>query len=158
MQWKERDFNATVVPGTIWRLVLGVGREVTMQRPLETAYRRFLEGEPADLLDLLGGDVVYHLPGRHLGGGCLRGRDALLEVLSRAARACDGPPRVRVLGAGQAGELVVTFEQFRATSRHGVLDQHACVVWRFSLGRCVEIWTHFEDQDACDAFWRAAGF
>lgn len=121
---------------------------------LEAAYRRFLDGSAQDLLALLSDDVVYHLPGLHLGGGTLDGRQEMFERMVSAARSCSAPPRVELLSVASAGNLVVTVERFQAETDGGSLDQHAGVVWRFAAGRCVEIWSHFEDQPACDAFWR----
>lgn len=84
----------------------------------------------------------------------LRGADALLERMAGAARGLVSPPRVEIQSVVSAGELIVTLERFRACSPAGSLDQHVCVVWRCAAERCVEIWAHFENQPACDAFWR----
>jgi ketosteroid isomerase-like protein len=116
------------------------------------AYRRFLDGDPGTLLALLDGDVVYRLPGRHLGGGVLRGREALLGRLAEAARWCDRV-RVELQRVVAAGAFVVTIERVRFASGGRVLDQDACVVWRFVESRCAEVTTIFADQAACDAFW-----
>ena len=120
---------------------------------LRAAYDRFLGGDPAPLIELLSDQVVYHLPGQHLGGGTVQGRAALFERMSRASAMCTEPPSAELLGAANAGDLVVTLERIHAKAADRLLDQYACVVWRFSQGQCVEIWSHFEDQLACDAFW-----
>jgi len=121
---------------------------------LESAYRSFLNGSPRELLALFHDEVAYHLPGFHLGGGTLRGRNALLERLAAAAQACTSPPRIDLLSVLSRDAWVVTFERFRAESPTTSVDQRVCVVWRFVGERCVEIWAHFEDQPACDAFWQ----
>jgi ketosteroid isomerase-like protein len=121
---------------------------------LRRAYARFLDGEPSALVDLLADDVVYRLPGRHLGGGTLRGKAALLERLAAAARWCPTPPAGVLLDVAGAGALVVSVEHLTAERPGGRLSQHAAVVWRFAAdGRCVEIATWFEDQAAVDRFW-----
>ncbi|MGW0943321.1 hypothetical protein ACWD4O_12335 [Streptomyces sp. NPDC002623] len=33
--------------------------------------------------------------------------------------------------------------------------QMICVIWRFVDGRAVEIWDHFADVSAWDAFWES---
>jgi ketosteroid isomerase-like protein len=48
---------------------------------------------------------------------------------------------------------VVTVEQLRLRRKGRVLEQPVSVVWRFQNFRCVEMWAHFDDQQACDAFW-----
>ena len=130
----------------------------TAAHRLKDAYERFLAGDPECLVELLSDQVLYHLPGKHIGGGTLQGRSALLHRLSAAASACDTAPTAQLLGALSAGDFVVTFERFQAKAVQGVLDQQVCVVWRFSQNRCVEIWSHFENQEACDAFWREVEF
>jgi ketosteroid isomerase-like protein len=120
---------------------------------LEDAYAAFVRGEPASLLALLDASAVYPLPGAHLGGGRLEGRDAIMRRLVAAAQACDAPPEVELLGASGDDAVVVTAERFRASRRGTSLDQRVDVTWRFERGRCVDIRAHFEDQRACDAFW-----
>ena len=118
-------------------------------------YERFLTGELAPLLSLLADDVVYHLPGGHLGGGVLHGRDALLRRLGAAAAWCDAV-HVDVRAVTVADDFVVTIERMQARREARVLDQAICVVWRFVASRCVEMRAVFADQGACDEFW--AGF
>jgi ketosteroid isomerase-like protein len=52
-----------------------------------------------------------------------------------------------------AGDLAVSLERLTARRRGRTLDQTVCVVWRLAGGRCVEMWSHFADQAACDRFW-----
>ena len=120
---------------------------------LRDAYVRFLRGEPAPLVDLLAPDAVYPLPGRHMGGGQLEGREAILRRAAAALRACEAPPSVAVLGACGDPSVVLTEEQYSARRGGRRLEQRLCVVWRFEQDRCVELWAHFENQGACDAFW-----
>ena len=127
---------------------------MTLAKRLVPAYRSFLEGRPKALLELLADDVIYHLPGHHLGGGTVHGVRSLLDRVGAAARLCSSPPKVEPLSVASEGKLVITLERFRAESPDAFLDQHVCVVWRFEGSRCAEIWAHFEDQPACDAFWR----
>jgi len=117
------------------------------------AYAAFVGGDPAPLLPLLTAATVYHLPGNHLGGGELRGRDAIVRRLVAAASACESPPVVAVLDAFGDHRVVVTTEHLQARRRDRVLDQRIHVVWRFEQAACTRIWAHFEDQRACDAFW-----
>ncbi len=118
------------------------GRRITSRSVvrLRDAYEAFAAGDPRGLDDLLAEDVIYHLPGRHLGGGTLRGRSEVFERTARAALSCDGPPAVRLRNVVGSGEHVLSIEQFVA-KRHGrSVDQEVCVVWRMAGERCVEIW------------------
>lgn len=120
---------------------------------LRDVYTRFAAGDVGPMLAFLAEDVVYHLPGRHLGGGTLRGRDAMLGRMAEAAATCEAPPRIELLAVAGTDGFVTSYERFVARRRGRVLDQEVCVVWRIADDRCVEIWSHFGDQDACDAFW-----
>ncbi|MGO9604863.1 MAG: nuclear transport factor 2 family protein [Candidatus Binataceae bacterium] len=117
------------------------------------AYELFLSGDPNAFVELLAPEVVYHLPGLHLGGGTLDGRKAILARAASAAVTFDAPPEVRLISVSGTGNFIASVE--RATFRRGgrVLEQCICVVWRFRDSQCVEIWSHFEDQAACDSFW-----
>src|ERR1700687_215793 len=70
-----------------------------------------------------------------------------------AARACDEPPQIQLLDIVGTGNFVVSIERFTARRGAKVLAQEVCVVWRMENDRCVEMWAHFSDQAACDAFW-----
>ncbi len=121
---------------------------------LRDAYAAFARGDPAALLALLTSETVYHLPGAHLGGGRLEGRAAIVRRLVAAGMACDAPPEVELLQTSGDDMVVVTRERFRAQRCGRSLDQEVHVAWRFAQAQCVEIWSHFEDQVACDAFWK----
>ena len=121
-------------------------------------YERFASGDPQPMIEFLDEAVIYHLPGNHLGGGTVRGRLALFERTGKAAAACDAPPRIALLHVGAAGPLVVSLEHLTARRGARALDQTVCVVWRIAEGRCVEVWSHFADQRACDEFWEGVAF
>ena len=116
-------------------------------------YQSFASGNPRPMAEFLTDGVIYHLPGRHLGGGTLHGRVEVLERVATAAGECDHPPRIHLLSVVASGEFVVSVERFAARRRGRTLDQEVCVIWRTARGQCVEIWSHFSDQDACDRFW-----
>jgi ketosteroid isomerase-like protein len=120
---------------------------------LRTVYQSFFAGDVGPMRDFLSEAVVYHLPGRHLGGGTLRGRDAVFRRTMEAAQTCDEPPRMQLLEVTAAGNFVVSIERCRARRAGRTLDQTVCVVWRVEDERCIEMWAHFADQAACDAFW-----
>ena len=57
------------------------------------------------------------------------------------------------MSAAVVDGFAMTLERFIAHRAGRVLEQTVCVVWRFVGDRCVELWAHFADQAACDAFW-----
>ncbi len=121
---------------------------------LRRIYESFASGDPRPMAEFLADDVIYHLPGKHLGGGTLRGRVEVLERAAKGALDCDSPPRIDLVSVIAGHEFAVSVERFTARRRGRTLDQEACVVWRLAEGRCVEVWSHFSDQSACDLFWQ----
>lgn len=122
---------------------------------LRLAYEAFAAGDVRSLFELLAEEVVYHLPGQHLGGGTIRGRAEVFARMSAAARTLDEPATIRVEGVVGFGEWVLSTERLMARRGGRALDQEVCVVWRIVDGRCVEVWSRFCDQASCDRFWRA---
>jgi ketosteroid isomerase-like protein len=127
---------------------------MTLAGRLRDAYRRFARGDPAAMAALLAEGAVYHLPGGHLGGGTLAGRDAIFRRTADAARWCDEAPAIELRAVTGAATFVTSIERIRARRGDQHLDQTVVVVWRFEEAHCVELWAHFADQAACDAFWR----
>ena len=121
---------------------------------VQTAYEAFAAGHPRLLSELLAEDAVYHLPGRHLGGGTLRGRRALFERLTEALATLDFPPTIHVERVVGHGEWVLSTERFVARRNGRTLADDVCVVWRMAGERCAEMRARFSDQRACDRFWR----
>src|SRR5262245_23899606 len=75
---------------------------------LRAIYERFAAGDPLPMFEFLADDVVYHLPGKHLGGGTLQGRRSVLERTAVAASSCDVPPTITVLDVAASGSFVVS--------------------------------------------------
>ncbi len=116
-------------------------------------YTRWFEGEAEPMLALLAEDMVYHLPGRHLGGGDIHGVEELLARGRQYGPTYDMPTRTQILDVVADDHWVITTERTRARRQGQTIDQAVCGVWRIEGGRAVELWSHFEDQAACDALW-----
>ena len=119
----------------------------------QRAYRLWLQGDAAELSEMLSPDVVYHLPGKHMGGGSLRGVPALIARVTAVVRALDVPPKSELLSVSGYAPFAFTVERFQARRAEASLDQLVCGIWRFENYLCVEVWSHFADQKACDEFW-----
>jgi HAD superfamily hydrolase (TIGR01509 family) len=120
---------------------------------LRDAYARLAAGDVRSIAAFLADDVVYHLPGRHLGGGTLRGREETLARMAKGGGACDSPPAMRLDAVVAAGDVLLSVERLSARRLGRVLDQDVCVVWRLAGGRCAEIWARFAAPLVCDRFW-----
>jgi hypothetical protein len=101
---------------------------------------------------MLSPDMTYHLLGRHMGGGTLHGLAALMARLGAAVEALDGPPKSDLLSVYGYAPFAFTGERFQGRRADTSLDQTVCTIWRFEHDLCVEVWSHFADQEACDRF------
>ena len=119
---------------------------------IRDVYTKWFAGVASPMLQFLSDDVVFHLPGRHLGGGVARGIDDLMRRAREHMVVFDEAPYNEVVSVVADDVFGVTLERFRAKRRGGTLDQTICGVWRIEGGRAIELWSHFEDQAAYDAF------
>ncbi len=99
-------------------------------------------------------DLVAHIPGTSPIAGEWRSRAALAAaVRALGARAGDSiriAPNVVATDA-----FAINVQRVTASRPDGrTLDTVLTEVWRPRDGICVEMWDHFEDLDAWDAFWR----
>ena len=99
-------------------------------------------------------DMVAHIPGTSPIAGVWPSREALAAaVRSLGERAGD---TIRIVPHVVATDAFAINVQ-RVTARRPdgrALDTVLTEVWRLRGGVCVELWDHFEDLDAWDAFWR----
>jgi ketosteroid isomerase-like protein len=99
-------------------------------------------------------DMLAHIPGTSPIAGEWRSRDALAAaVRSLGERAGDTiriAPHVVATDAFAINVQRVTARRPDGRSLDTVLTE----VWRLQSGVCVELWDHFEDLGAWDAFWR----
>ncbi len=119
---------------------------------IRDVYTKWFAGTASPMLQFLSEDVIYHLPGTHLGGGVVRGVDDLMRRAREHRVVFDEAPRNDVLSVAADDVFAVTLERLRAKRLGQTLDQTICGVWRIANGRAVELWSHFEDQAAYDAF------
>ena len=84
---------------------------------LRDAYGRFFAGDPRGLAEYLADGVVYHLPGKHLGGGTLHGWKEILERTASAAQSCDDPPAMQLAAVVASGDIVLSVSDQRSCDR-----------------------------------------
>ncbi len=99
-------------------------------------------------------DMVAHIPGTSPIAGEWRSRDALAAAVrglgERAGDTIHIAPNVVATDG-----FAINVQRVTARRPDGrTLDTVLTEVWRLHDGVCVELWDHFEDLDAWDAFWR----
>ncbi len=111
-------------------------------------------GDPSDLQALQHLDMIVHAPGSTILGGDTRGREAHYAKNARMFEITSNTLKLAPLHVLATDDIVTMIAHVTA-ERPGrtPLNEFICEVWRFEDGLCVEVWDHFGDLAAWDAFW-----
>ena len=119
--------------------------------------RRFQEAmfsNPAQAIDLLADDAVWHVPGKNLLSRDYRGKAEIAGFFARARELSGGTVRSELLdilgGEHHAVALVRVHAEREGRSLGG---QFQAFTFRIENGKIAEFWFMVEDRYAVDAFW-----
>ncbi|MBD2100179.1 nuclear transport factor 2 family protein [Leptolyngbya sp. FACHB-261] len=99
-------------------------------------------------------DMIAHIPGTSLIAGEWRSRDALAAAV-RSLGALAGGTLYLTANVVATDDFAINVQRLTGRREDGrSLNTVLTEVWRMQDGVCVEIWDHFQDLDAWDAFWR----
>jgi uncharacterized protein len=119
--------------------------------------RRFQEAmfsNPAEAMELLADDAVWHVPGKNLLSRDYRGKAEIAGFFARARELSGGTVRSEVLdvlgGEQHAVALVRVHAEREGRSLGG---QFQAFTFRIEQGKIAEFWFMIEDRYAVDAFW-----
>src|SRR2546423_14538130 len=101
-------------------------------------YNAFNKGDIDTLTELLGDNVVWHVPGRSKIAGDYRGREATLAYFARLDEVTGGSYQADLHIAVGDDEHVVSIDRSTATTGEARYDENELVVFRFCNGRVVE--------------------
>jgi ketosteroid isomerase-like protein len=127
----------------------------TDEHPNAAAYRRtvdaFRGGDFDVIRSLVAEDVVWHVPGRHVMAGDIRGPDGLVAWLGRLGEFGFTIREHDVLG----NDDHVVALSYMGARRPGVdIETRVTSVFHYRDGRQVERWMYPEDMAAWDAIFR----
>ncbi len=97
--------------------------------------------------------MLAHIPGNSPIAGEWHDRDALMAAVLHLGRLAEGTLQIfpYVLATDQ---FAFNYQRITARRKGRVLDQVLLEVWRLEEGKCIELWDHFQDLEAWDAFWQ----
>jgi uncharacterized protein len=102
-------------------------------------------------------DAIWHLPGRGAIAGDHRGWDAIRDdFLARVGPLSGGTLRAELIDVAVGVDYVVAVQHATADHDGRHLDVTACQLIRMEGQRIAEVWGHYSDQYAFDAFWQSA--
>ena len=126
----------------------------TDEHPNAAAYRRtvnaFRAGDFDLIRSLVAEDVVWHVPGRHVMAGDIRGIDGLVAWLGRLGEFAFTIREHDVLGND---EHVVALSYMGARRPGLDIETRVTSVFHYRDGRQVERWMYPEDAAAWDAIF-----
>jgi len=101
-------------------------------------------------------DAIWHLPGRGAIAGDHRGWDAIrADFLARVGPLSGGTLRAELIDVAVGVDYVVAVQHATADHDGRHLDVTACQLIRMEGQRIAEVWSHYSDQYAFDAFWQS---
>jgi predicted ester cyclase/ketosteroid isomerase-like protein len=146
-QWQQEE--GAPVPGE---------EEKVAEHPLITRMKTAVAAA-SDSLDLtllremMAEDCVLHADGESPLGGDHHGRDTALANFPNLTAIAGGTLALEVTDIMANESFLVMLNRATAERNGQDMAQMICVIWRFVDGRAVEIWDHFADVSAWDAFW-----
>ncbi len=121
------------------------------------AYAAFGAGDLAAMESCFAPGAIWHFPGRSLLAGDHKGWPAIRdEFVARLRPLSGGTVRVRLLDIAVGADYVVAVQHATADYEGRRFDVTGCQLMRAEGGRIVEVWGHYSDQYAFDAFWQPA--
>jgi ketosteroid isomerase-like protein len=101
---------------------------------------------------MLHDDVVYHFPGRSPFASTYEGKAAVAGYLKRLSEYTGGSLRVQVHDVTASAEHVVALSQVSARRGEASLSWRLALIMHVDDVAIREIWLHYGDQYAVDAF------
>ena len=102
-------------------------------------------------------DAIWHLPGRGAIAGDHRGWDAIRDdFLARVGPLSGSTLRAELIDVAVGVDYVVAVQHATADHDGRHLDVTGCQLIRMEGQRIAEVWGHYSDQYAFDAFWQSA--
>jgi ketosteroid isomerase-like protein len=122
---------------------------------IRDGYEAFARGDIPAVLELLGEDITWHVPGRSPLSGDYRGHDDVLGFFRRSMELSEGTLRVALDEVVADGERVVAITTVSAHRNGRTLSTPEIHCWRVADGKAVEFREFQGDQQSEDEFWRS---
>jgi uncharacterized protein len=120
---------------------------------IRRGYEAFAHGDVPAVLDILGHDITWHVPGRSPLSGDYKGHEGVLDFFGKSMELSSGTLRVDADEILSDGDRVVVLATVSA-ERHGQSWSSPEIhVWRVLEGKAAEFREFQGDQQTEDEFW-----
>ena len=120
---------------------------------LERGYRSLAAGDVPGALELLGDDIVFHVPGDSLLAGDHSGKPAVGAAFRMFKEMSGGTFKLQPREIFANDDYGTVLSETTAARNGKTLAEQPVQVWRFEDGTPVEIWLYPRNQNAFDEFW-----
>jgi hypothetical protein len=118
---------------------------------IRRGFAAFAEGDLETIRELLGPDIVWHVPGRSSLAGDYRGTDAVLAYFMQLFERSAGTFKAELIECGEiATDLVACLVRLCGDMTAGSIDVKGMMLFQREEGRTVEVWNFSADQYAVD--------
>ena len=122
---------------------------------IRDGYEAFARGDIPAVLEMLGEDIAWHVPGRSPLSGDYRGQDDVLGFFRRSMELSEGTLKVALDEVVADGDRVVAITTVSAQRNGRTLSTPEIHCWRVADGKAVEFREFQGDQQSEDEFWRS---
>jgi len=112
-------------------------------------------GDVAQAMTYYSDDVVFHYPGRNPLSGDHRGKDQVLELMSKVMQLTDGSFRPDIHDIMASDDHVAALVTVHATRGGTTAEWQSVDLYHIRDGQISEHWVHEVDQELVDRFWSA---
>jgi len=120
---------------------------------IRDGYAAFARGDIPAVLEMLGEDIAWHVPGRSPLSGDYRGHDGVLGFFQRSMELSAGTLQVALDEVVAEGDRVVAITTVTAQRSGRKLSTPEIHCWRVTGGKAVEFREFQGDQQSEDEFW-----
>ena len=120
---------------------------------IRDGYEAFARGDIPAVLEMLGEDITWHVPGRSPLSGDYRGHDDVLGFFRRSMELSEGTLQVALDEVVADGDRVVAITTVSAQRNGRTLSTPEIHCWRVADGKAVEFREFQGDQQGEDEFW-----
>jgi len=120
---------------------------------IRDGYEAFARGDIPAVLEMLGEDIAWHVPGRSPLSGDYRGHEDVLGFFRRSMELSEGTLQVALDEVVADGDRVVAITTVSAQRNGRTLSTPEIHCWRVADGKAVEFREFQGDQQGEDEFW-----
>jgi ketosteroid isomerase-like protein len=124
---------------------------------VQRGYEAFGRGDIPALLEVLAGDIAWHVSGRSAVSGDYKGHEEVVGLFTRLMERSGGTFNLEIHDFTASDDHVVVLTRESAQRGAASVKDDTVHIWHVKDGKATEFWTTSFDQYASDEFWGYVG-